>query len=147
MTEQMSSTGRVCREVQAHLPAFVEGSLPWWRRRLVATHVRRCAECGPELERQRSVAAGLDHLELAAAAVPDEPPEGLLDVLLEQADRPGVRGRAAVPARGAVSGARPGLSVALLVVGAAAGTAAGYAGWRGARAVRGRIRRGGSGQD
>ena len=146
MTDEIDSTGRVCREVQAHLPGHVNGSLPWWRRRLVATHVKRCPECGPELERQRSVAAGLEHLELAAAAVPDEPPEGLLDALLEQAENPGARARAAVPARGAVSGARPGLSIALLVVGAAAGTAAGYAGWRSARAVKGRIRRGGSGR-
>lgn len=141
MTEFQQPASRVCREVQAYLPAFVEGSLPWWRRRLVAVHVRRCPECGPELERQRTVAAGLDSLGAAAAAVSDEPPEGLLESLLDQAERPGVRGRAAVPARGAVSGARPGLSVALLVIGAAAGTAAGYAGWRSARAVRGRLRR------
>ena len=141
MTNAEQPAGRVCREVQAHLPAFVDGALPWWRRRLVATHVRRCPECGPELERQRTVAAGLDSLGAAAAAVPDEPPDGLLESLLDQAERPGVRGRAAIPARGAVSGARPGLSVALLVVGAAAGTAAGYAGWRGARAVRGRLGR------
>ncbi|MDP9102293.1 MAG: hypothetical protein M3N21_09140 [Actinomycetota bacterium] len=71
------------------------------------------------------------------------PPEGLLDRLLEQAAAPGVKGRVAVPARGAVSGARPVLSVALLLAGAAAGTGVGYAGWRGARALRGR-RRGGA---
>ena len=141
MTNVDHPASRICREVQAHLPAFVDGILPWWRRRLVATHVRRCPECGPELERQRAVGAGLDSLGAAAAAVSDEPPEGLLESLLDQAERPGVRGRAAVPARGAVSGARPGLSVALLVVGAAAGTAAGYAGWRGARAVKGRLSR------
>ena len=142
MTGVEEPVGRVCREVQAHLPAFVDGELPWWRRRLVAVHVRRCPACGPELEHQRTIAAGLGHLGAAAAAVSDEPPEGLLEALLDQAERPGVRGRAAVPARGAVSGARPGLSVALLVVGAAAGTAAGYAGWRGARAVRGMLGRG-----
>ena len=141
MTDPQEPTSRVCREVQAHLPAYVDGSLPSWRRRLVAVHVRRCSDCGPALARQRAIAVGLDQLGAAAAAVPDEPPEGLLESLLDQAERPGVRGRAAVPARGAVSGARPGLSVALLVVGAAAGTAAGYAGWRGARAVKGRLRR------
>jgi len=130
---------RVCREVQRYLPLYVGDALPGWRRRLIAMHLRRCDICAPELARQQTVAAGLDQLGTAAAATTDEPPAGLLEALLEQAERPGVRGRAAVPARGAVSGARPGLSVALLVVGAAAGTAAGYAGWKGARAVRGRF--------
>lgn len=132
---------RICREVQAQLPGFVAGTLPRWRRRLIAIHVRRCPNCGPELERQRALVAGLTGLGRAAEATVPPPPEGLLETLLEQAERPGVRGRAAVPARGAVSGARPGLSVALLVVGAAAGTAAGYATWRGARAVRTRLGR------
>lgn len=139
MTSQDRPLGRVCTEVQAQLPGFVAGGLPRWRRRLVALHVRRCPNCGPELERQRTVAAGLSQLGEAAAATSNEPPPGLLDALLAEAERPGVRGRAAVPARGAVSGARPGLSVALLLIGAAAGTAAGYAGWRSARAVRGRF--------
>ena len=131
---------RICREVQAQLPGYVAGTLPRWRRRLVTIHVRRCPNCGPELERQQALVAGLTGLGRAAEATAPAPPEGLLETLLEQAEHPGVRGRAAVPARGAVSGARPGLSVALLVVGAAAGTAAGYAAWRGGRAVRGRLR-------
>ena len=133
------ATSRICAEVQRYLPAHVAETLPRWRRRLVRAHLRRCTDCREELQRQQTVAAGLDQLGAAAAALPDEPPAGLLDALLDQADRPGVRGRAAVPARGAVSGARPGLSIALLVAGAAAGTAAGYAGWRGARAIKGRI--------
>jgi anti-sigma factor RsiW len=133
--------GRVCREVQAYLPGFVAGTLPRWRARLVGVHLRRCERCEAELERQRAVAAGLAELASAAGDVDEEPPEGLLDTLLAAADRPGVRGRAAVPARGAVSGARPALSVALLVAGAAVGTAAGYAGWRAARAVGGRVSR------
>lgn len=128
--------GRVCREVQAHLPALVDGTLPRWRGRLVERHLRRCDGCAAELERQRAVAAGLDGLEEVVTATAVAPPEGLLESLLEQADSPGLRGRAAVPVRGAVSGARPGLSVALLVVGALVGTAAGYAGWRSARMVR-----------
>ena len=130
---------RICREVQAQLPGFVAGTLPRWRRRLVALHVRRCPNCGPEVERQRAVIAGLTGLGAVAEAMSADPPEGLLEALLQRAEHPGVRGRAAVPARGAVSGARPGLSVALLVVGAAAGTAAGYATWRSARAVRSRV--------
>lgn len=133
---------RICREVQAQLPRLADGTLPWWRRRLVRLHLRRCQDCKAELERQRAVAAGLGELGAAAAEAAEAPPEGLLDALLEQAERPGVRGRAAVPARGAVSGARPALSVALLLLGAAAGTATGYATWRGARAVRGRLGRG-----
>lgn len=127
---------RMCQEVQAHLPGTVEGTLQGWRQRLVGLHLRRCQDCRAERERQRAVAAGLHELRAATAAVEEAPPDGLLDALLEQAERPGLRGRAAVPARGAVSGTRPGLSVALLVAAAAAGTAAGYASWRGGRAVR-----------
>jgi len=137
-----SRMSRICREVQAQLPGLVDGAAPWWRRRLVALHLRRCENCRAELGRQRAVAAGLGKLGVVAAAESEPPPDGLLEALLEQAERPGVRGRAAVPARGAVSGARPGLSVVLLVVGAAAGTAAGFATLRGARAVRGHFRTG-----
>ena len=127
----------MCEEVQANLPAYVDRSLPRIRRRLVGLHLRRCSECGAEFARQRDVSAGLSRLSQPTAA----PPEGLLEQLLEDAARPGVKGRVAVPARGAVSGARPALSVALLVAGAAAGTGLGYAGWRGARAARSRLRR------
>ena len=132
---------RICREVQAHLPGLVGATLPRWRRRLVALHLRRCDRCTAELERQRAVTAGLGELGAASAAAAADaaPPDGLLDRLLAQAEQPGVRGRAAVPARGAVSGARPVLSVALLIAGAAAGSAAGFAAWRAARAVRRRL--------
>jgi anti-sigma factor RsiW len=126
----------MCREVQAQLPRFVDGSLSAWRRWLVRAHLRGCDRCTAELERQRDVVEGLRELETVVDAAAPAPPEGLLVMLLEHAERPGVRGRVAVPARGAVSGARPALSVALLVAGAAAGTAAAYAGWRGARAFR-----------
>lgn len=130
-------TSRVCDEVQAQLPAYVDRSLPVLRRRLVGLHLRRCRPCQAEFSLQRDVGAGLGQL----AAPVDEPPAGLLDALLEQASSPGVKGRVAVPARGAVSGKRPALSVALLLAGAAAGTGVGYAGWRGARAARTRLRR------
>jgi anti-sigma factor RsiW len=140
MTTEESGVGRVCREVQAQLPGLLGGTLPAWRRRLVERHVRGCERCGLELERQQAVATGLDELgSTIAAEEAAEPPADLLDALLEQAERPGVRERAAVPARGAVSGARPVLSLALLVIGAVAGTAAGYTGWRGVRAVRRRL--------
>lgn len=128
---------KVCSEVQDHLPGYVDGSVSRVRRRLVRMHVRGCADCTAELERQRAVSGGL-----AALAGPDPtPPEGLLDTLLAQSASPGLAGRAAVPARGAVSGARPALSVALLIAGAAAGTGLGWASWRGTRAVRRRVGR------
>ena len=130
-------SSRICAEVQANLPSYVDRSLPAGRRRLVGLHLRRCADCQAEFARQREVSSGL----AALSGPAEQPPDGLLDALLDQAAHPGVKGRVAVPARGAVSGARPALSVALLVAGAAAGTGLGYAGWKGARAARGRLRR------
>ena len=133
----MTASSRICREVQANLPAYVGKSLPQLRRRLVGLHLRRCPDCQAEFARQRAVSSGL-----AALSGPvEEPPDGLLEALLDQAEHPGVKGRVAGPARGAVSGARPALSVVLLVAGAAAGTGIGYAGWRGARAARSRWKR------
>ena len=131
-----TGVSRICRQVQAQLPRLVDATLSRPRRRLVGLHLRRCEACQLELDRQRDVAAGLGQLEEAAAVIDEGPPEGLLDALLEQADRPGVRGRAAVPARGAVSGARPGLSLLFLVAGALTGTAAGYATWRAVTTIR-----------
>lgn len=130
------SQSRMCDEVQAQLPSYVDrsegGRLPRIRRRLVGLHLRRCQDCQRAFSAERDLAAGLKVLSAPA----EEPPEGLLDELLAQAARPGVKGRAAVPARGAVSGARPALSVALLVAGAAAGTGVGYGTWRGVRRLR-----------
>lgn len=128
--------GRLCREVRAHLPGYVDEQLPRWRRRLVALHLRRCERCQAELTLEQEVAAGLHDLG-PAAAPPADPPDGLLDALLGLTEDPGVRERAAVPARGAISGARPGLSAALLLAGALAGTALGYMLWRAARAAAG----------
>lgn len=128
---------RICAEVQQQLPSYVHRSLPRLRRRLVGLHLRRCPECQAEFARQRDLSHGLASL----AGPAEAPPEGLLSSLLDQAAHPGVKGRVAVPTRGAVSGARPALSVALLVAGAAAGTGIGYAGWRGARAARRRLHR------
>jgi anti-sigma factor RsiW len=142
MGAERSDVGRVCREVRVHLPAYVDAELARWRRRLLDLHLRRCEGCAGELSRQERVTRGLRALELASEDGGDAPPPGLLDALLEQAERPGARGRAAVPARGAVSGARPGLSAALLLTGAVAGTGAGYAAWRAACAVRHRVRGG-----
>ena len=128
------SESRMCDEVQAQLPSYVDRSLSRVRRRLVGLHLRRCQDCQRAFSAERDLAAGLKVLSAPA----EEPPEGLLDELLAQAARPGVKGRAAVPARGAVSGARPALSVALLVAGAAAGTGVGYGTWKGVRRLRSR---------
>lgn len=124
---------RVCQEVQAQLPAYVDRSLPRLRRKLVALHLRRCAACQAEFSMQRELHAGLASL----AGRGETPPEGLLESLLENASSP----RGAAPLRGAVSGAKPVLSVALLVAGAAAGAGAGYASWLSAKNVRRRLGR------
>lgn len=123
---------RFCREARSQLPGLVSGELSGWPLHVVKAHLRRCADCSAEVERQRQ-------LEDALTALRDthvEPPAGLLDDLLAQAERRGFRERAAVPARGALSGARPGLSAAFLTVGAVASTGIGYGIYRGARALR-----------
>lgn len=126
---------RICEEVQRQLPAYLRRELNRPRRRLVAVHLRRCPDCRAQRDAQERVRDGL-----AALAGPGEPPpDGLLDALLADAAAPGAAGRAAVPARGAVSGARPALSLALLVAGAAVGTGAGWAGLRTVRGVRRRL--------
>lgn len=128
---------RICDEVQRQLPAYLRRELSRPRRRLVAVHLRRCPDCRAERAAQERLHDGL-----AALAAPAEPPpDGLLEALLADASSPGVAGRAAVPARGAVSGARPALSLALLVAGAAVGTGAGWAGLRAGRTVAARVRR------
>lgn len=124
---------RVCDEVQANLPAYVERSLPPFRRKLVALHLRRCSECQAEFSVQRELHEGLQSL----ATSDDTPPEGLLESLLENASSP----RGAASLRGAVSGAKPAYSVALLLAGAASAAGAGYASWLSAKHVRKRFRR------
>lgn len=125
---------RFCRETRSQLPGVASGELSGWPLHVVRAHLRHCSDCSAELERQQQLATALTALRDA----PLEPPAGLLDDLLARADRGGVRERAAIPARGALSGARPGLSVAFLTVGAAASTGIGYGIWRGARALRSR---------
>ncbi len=124
---------KVCNEVRASLPAYVARTLDPVRRRLIALHLRRCAWCQSEFSVQREVHEGLTSLTSRA----DTAPDGLLESLVENTSSP----RGAAPLRGAVSGARPVLSVALLVAGAAAGAGAGYASWLSAKNVRSRLRR------
>lgn len=124
---------RVCAEVRSQLPAYVDRTLPRLRRKLVALHLRRCAACQAEFSAQRDLHAGLASL----AARGEPPPEGLLEQLLARSSSP----RGAAPLRGAVSGARPALSVALLAAGAASAAGAGYASWLSAKHLRRRLRR------
>lgn len=124
---------RVHEEVRALLPAYVGRSLGRVRRSLVAVHLRRCAACQAEFSRQRTVAEGLS----ALAAPVEGPPEGLLEKLLEQSGSPKLHG----PLRGAVSGARPAYSAALLLAGAVTAAGAGYASWASAKHLRRRLKR------
>jgi predicted anti-sigma-YlaC factor YlaD len=125
---------RFCRETQQQLPFLVSGELTGWGARVVRGHARRCPRCGPELTRQQEVARALGALRDNRP----EPPADLLDRLLARPGRRSLRERAAVPARGAVSGARPALSVAFVTAGAVTSTAVGYAAWRGLRKLRGK---------
>lgn len=122
-------TSRICTEVQRVLPAYRDERLPGWRRRAVHQHLRRCTDCQAELDLLGTLAS-------LREADRTKPPAGLLDDLLAGAPGGGVRARVAGPARGAVSGARPALSAALLVGAAAAGTGVGYTVWRGAKRMR-----------
>lgn len=120
---------RFCREAQAQLPFLVSGELRGWGARVVRAHVKRCADCSTELARQEQLSTALTSMRETRP----EPPPGLLEDLLDRARGGKLRERAAVPARGAVSGARPAMSVAFLTVGAAASTGIGYGLYRGAR--------------
>ncbi|MGH3442459.1 MAG: anti-sigma factor family protein [Nitriliruptorales bacterium] len=120
-----------CERVRARLPRLVDGTLPGWRRGLLERHLARCEECASELERQRAVAEGLRGLAEVPPGPEAEPPDELLDAILERVHEPGARERAAGPARGAVSGARPELSVAAVVLAALVV----YLAWRAARAI------------
>ena len=125
----MSDEPRFCRETQAQLPFLVSGELTGWGARVVRAHLKRCEDCRAELARQEQLTSALASMRES----PPEPPAGLLDNLLARANGGSIREKAAVPARGAVSGARPALSVAFLTVGAAASTGVGYAVYKGAR--------------
>lgn len=132
----MKQDDKVHAEVRALLPAYVDRSLGQVRRQLVAVHLRRCPACQEEFSRQRSVSEGLASLAAPLEAATEGPPEGLLEQLLENAGSP----RGATPLRGAVSGARPAYSAALLLAGAMTAAGAGYASWVSARSLRRRIR-------
>ena len=125
---------RVHAEVRALLPSYCSNTLGQVRRQLVAVHLRRCGECQAEFSRQRAVTDGLTQL----AAPVDGPPPGLLEKLLEQS---GTSPKVAGPLRGAISGARPAYSAALLLAGAVTAAGAGYASWASAKHLRRRLKR------
>src|SRR3954463_8626374 len=118
---------RFCRETRAQLPFLVSGELTGWGARVVRAHLKRCDDCRAELARQEQLTSAVASL----LDSPPPPPAGLLDNLLARAHGGSLREKAAVPARGAVSGARPAMSVAFLTVGAAASTGVGYALYKG----------------
>ena len=130
------SEPRFCREVQSALPTLLGGEVHGWAERTMRAHLRRCPECSAEQARQEQLGEAIGVLRSTRPV----PPEGLLDELLEHVATPGMRARAAVPARGALSGARPGLSVAFLTVGAIASTGAGWAAVKGTQWAVGRVR-------
>ncbi len=139
----MNEVPRRCARVRRRLPLYARDELSWWRRRLTDRHLRRCEECTAQLAREHDV---LEQLELVGQQNEDElaevtPPPDLLGALLDQAREPSLRQRVAVPARGAVSGARPGLSVALVATILALVALAGWAGWRLGRTWRDRRER------
>ncbi|MDX6275287.1 MAG: hypothetical protein QOJ92_2497 [Frankiales bacterium] len=130
MSEQPAKSW-LCRETQAQLPALMAGELHGLGERAVRKHVDRCPDCADALARQQSVHAGLQAMRGSTIA----PPEGLLDELLATTSHKGLRGKAAVPARGALSGARPGMSAAFVAAGLIASTGVGWAAVKGGRAV------------
>lgn len=136
----MNEVPRRCARVRRRLPLYARDELSWWRRRLVARHLGRCDACAAQLARELAV---LEQLELVGEQAEESlddvaPPDDLLETLLDQARDPNLRQRVAVPARGAVSGARPGLSVALVATIVALVALAGWAGWRLGRSWRNR---------
>lgn len=128
---ERSAKSWLCRETQAQLPAMLAGELHGLGQRAVRKHVDKCDDCADALARQTEVHAGLQALRGSSVA----PPTGLLDDLLAATAKGGLRGKAAVPARGAVSGARPGMSVAFVAAGLVASTGVGWAAVKGGRAV------------
>jgi hypothetical protein len=160
VSELEASMPRRCRRVHAWFDGLSADTLGPVRRRLAERHLGRCESCAAGWQVHQRVRDGVAALSLGQPdpgdpavadpdrpvmadpdhpVVPDPPPE-LLDSLLAAAEDPGLRARAAVPARGAVSGARPGLTVMLLVVVLAIGGLAAWATWRAGRAIQRRIR-------
>lgn len=128
---------RRCERTRRHLPELVTDDLSRARRWRVQRHLDRCVDCAEALVEERRLVDDLNRL-ADDDPPPVAPPDDLLGRLLADVDDPGIRARIAVPARGAVSGARPGLTAALVLAVLAVAVGAGWAGWRLGRAWRDR---------
>jgi anti-sigma factor RsiW len=115
-----------CASTRADLPGLDGHELSTRRATELRAHLAECAECAELASSFRSVRRTLADLHHVSAA----PPEGLLESILERAEAPSVREKAAVLGRGAVSGARPKVIAAGAGLGAVATVGAGLVAWR-----------------
>lgn len=115
---------KICREVRELGPDAAPMA-----RRVADSHLEQCTDCREALA--SPLASGLQD--------PDVP-EGLLEDVLSASELTGVRGKLVGPARGAVSGAKPQLTAAVIVTGALAGTGVAWGTVRGVRKIRKRRR-------
>jgi anti-sigma factor RsiW len=120
-----------CASTRADLPGLDGHELSTRRATELRAHLADCPECAELAASYRSVRRTLADLQHVAV----EPPDGLLESLLDRTAAPGVREKAAVLGRGAVSGARPRVIAAGAGIGAVATVGAGLLAWR---ALRGR---------
>jgi anti-sigma factor RsiW len=121
-----------CASTRADLPGLDGHELSTRRATELRSHLAECPDCAALAASYRSVRRTLADLHHVAAA----PPEGLLDSILDRTADVGVREKAAVLGRGAVSGARPKVIAAGAGVGALATVGAGFLAWRALRARR-----------
>lgn len=121
-----------CASTRADLPGLDGHELSTRRATELRSHLAECPDCAALAASYRSVRRTLADLHHVAAA----PPDGLLDSILDRAGDVGIREKAAVLGRGAVSGARPKVIAAGAGVGALATVGAGFLAWRALRARR-----------
>ena len=126
---------RLCRSVREVLHDLDHAGLAptGMTRRVTQAHLKHCKDCAAEMLRQRAVDAGLASLRERRH---ETPPPGLLQDLLASTGDRTLRTRVAEPARGAISGARPKLTIAMVTAGAVAGTGLGWAAISTARKLR-----------
>jgi anti-sigma factor RsiW len=121
-----------CSGVRTDLPGLDGHELSTRRATEVRAHLADCPDCAAEAASYRAMRRTLAELR----DVPLTPPGGLLDQLLDRAASPGVVERAAVVARGAVSGSRPRVVAAGVGLGAVAAGGLSLLAWRTVRSRR-----------
>ncbi|MCA1824204.1 MAG: anti-sigma factor [Mycobacteriales bacterium] len=121
-----------CAAVRLDLPGLDGHELTTRRVTELRDHLAGCVECSELAASYRAVRRTLAELH----DMPVAPPPALLDSLLDRVSAPGVRERAAVLGRGAISGARPKVVAAGAGIGALAAAGLGFAAWRVVRARR-----------